>query len=160
MIKSVSQSDLLNVAAQPKRLELGKNDRKHILLYLIQTSYIKKDLECKVVDRKWVIFAYWWSSIGEGLLPTGLSRLVFTLPAPNPPGLLSLLVVISVRVWPVCVYVCVCHSSQLLPKLQLSNLKPHILCKYLYSTEHPTFISAGWPVLRTLYKPMPMCKST
>ena len=31
---------------------------------------------------------------------------------------------------------------------------------HLYSTDHPTFNSAGGPVLRTLRKPVPMCRST
>ena len=35
------------------------------------------------------------------------------------------------------------------------------LDEYFYSTNRPTFISAGGgPVLRTLYKPMHLCKST
>ena len=34
---------------------------------------LEKLLQCKVVYRKWLDNAKWWSSIGRGLLPTGAS---------------------------------------------------------------------------------------
>ena len=39
-------------------------------------------------------------------------------------------------------------------------LEDMILLLELYSTYHPTFFSAGGPLLRTLCKPMPLCKIT
>ena len=53
----------------------------HLTFYILNPEGFKKWLvekqwHCKVMDCKWVDFAYWWSSIGEGLLPKGLHRLV------------------------------------------------------------------------------------
>jgi hypothetical protein len=39
-------------------------------------------------------------------------------------------------------------------------LHTQIIKLSLYSTDRPTFISAGGPVLKTLYNPVPLCKST